>query len=393
MISFDPEDAPPIRSLGVRVLQELPVRNVAELQDTGVSGGSSGAILMLMREDFERVPDSDTDEARALAERLEAEGFAVKLAPASTLAGDRRVDLVHAFGMRALGEGRGLLEQMHARGVPIVASPSISRFQQEERWGPQVLQAVFARSADDAMLAERLELVERRRLNTDSAAAQTGPLGNVIDVALVSCEAEALHLRERCGFTRETVCGLPYLRAIDGEIGNVAAVTGSAPFVLVHAPLEWRSSIVLLVQAAVKLGLPVIAAGPTIDVDVLRAARSLAPDLFIHIPRPTAPELTALYRSARVFSDMSWAPSGLHRVATALASGCAVVASQSSYAAQTWPEGVFEADPGSQRSVATALDRAWRAARPAPVDAYNASSAFSAVISAYALAQRARQPA
>jgi hypothetical protein len=40
------------------------------------------------------------------------------------------------------------------------------------------------------------------------------------------------------------------------------------------------------------------------------------------------------------------------------------------------------------------LDRAWRtAATPPRETAYNASMAFSAVISAYALAQRARQPA
>jgi hypothetical protein len=393
MISFDPEDAPPVRSFSVVMKEQVSPRIVTALQDTPVSGGSSGSILMLMREGFEATPYADTDEARALADRLSAEGFSAKLASAPSVQDDVGADLVHVFGMRALNQARRHVQRLRSKGIPVVITPHISRFPEEEAWGPDVLKAIFARSADEAILQERLELLERRRLQTDVAAtAQTSSLADAADVAIVTCESQAQHLRERYGFTGEVVRSTPYIRALPSAVPPISDLTGTGRFVFVHAPLEWRISLPLLVRAASRLGMPVVAAGPTVDVDMLFAARSLAPESLIHLAQPTSEELAALYGCARVYAELSWAPAGIYRVARALISGCGVVASRSSYAAAVWPEAVSEADPGSVDSLTRALQRALE--RPvSATSAGAAGQAFSAAIFAYATAQRARQPA
>lgn len=393
LISFDTEDAPPIRSFGVTVCRQDALRSTVPLTDSPVSGGSAGTILMLLREGFERASDADTDEAHALAIRLRAEGFTVELAPTNAIALDRRADLVHVFGLEALERGTAALQRFRAENVPIVATPDVSRNPQEGVWGSDISRAVFARSLDEGLLEERLELLALRRLSSDAGVtAPSAQAGRFVDVAIVATPAEETALRERHGFRGRAVVSAPYMRCVDDPASSVGALTGNASFAFVHAPLEWRTNPVLLMRAAAALRMPVVFAGRTVEVDALRYARAQAPELFLHLPEPTAEQLAALYLSARVFVDVSWGSRGLYRVQRALASGCAVVVSRNSYAAVTWPAAVVEVDPGSPVAIEGALKVAasrggesTRIAMP--------GEAFSAVILAYATAQQERVPA
>ena len=389
MISFDPDDAPPVRSFGVSLRHHVPLRDVSKIIDTPVSGGSSGTVLMLLRDGFATADDSDTDEAYALTKRLHAEGFTVNISSPASLAPDTNADLVHVFGLQALDQSANYLRQYRSRNIPIVATPSIPRFAHEEVWGPQILRALFTRSADEAVLQERLELMELRRLNTETAvqAYESAAVCTNVDVAIAGTAAEEADLRERYAFRGEIVRSTPYLCGIDAEAAAVGTLTGTLPFAFVHAPLEWRMNLALVVRAATQLNIPVVVAGRTVDVDAMQTARALAPNLLVHLPEATPSEVAALYRAARAYVDLSWGTRGNYRVARALASGCAVIAPKASYARETWPGAILEADPASETSIAQALQNAWN--RPSGGHwVPNAGEAFSAVIFAYAKAQQ-----
>lgn len=390
LISFDPEDAPPIRTFGVKSEMEAQLREVRCEADTLPSGGSSGSILILLRDGFERASDADVDEARGLAARLQAEGFSVVISSPSTIAPEQRADLVHVFGIRTASAANSTLARFRAAGVPVVATVPLSRSAQGEDWGPQVLQACFARSRDESVLEERLELLELRKLDVEFPAARVpGALTNV-DVAIVSCASEAAYLREALGFRGEIAISEPYLTAANEAPLGIAGIVPAEPFVFVHAPVEWRTSLALLVRAAANLGMPVVIAGPTVEADALRSAQVYAPERVIHFPDPTEGEIAALYRSASVFADVSWASRGHYRIARAVASGCALLVSHQGFAGEVWPKATT-ADPGSVPSLAAALERA--RGQGASGEVSKPGQAFSAVIFAYAKAQRVRTPA
>ncbi len=391
LVSFDPEDAPVARTFSVRSNVRRALRGLTSAPVPAAAGGSSGSILLLMREDFERAPDADVEEAALLASRLRGEGFLVDVRAPSGVADTYHPDIVHAFAL--MGDAiEGVLGRMRRRGTPIVANPNLGAAPQEAIWGPDILAAVYARAMDDAVLADHLDLVRLRKLITDASTPATKPIPGLayVDVALVASEPERSHLREVLGFRGESV---PYAPVFSGDVrtgADIASLTGTAPFILVHAPVDWRTNIPMLAAAAAELGLPLVIAGPPVNFGCLRHSVHVAPELIIHLPSVDEAELDALYRSAHVFADVAWGPQGLQRLARAVASGCRLLVSQASWARSIW-DGAVSADPGSAESITAALERAWSAsAPPAP---RSGADLFSASIFAYSRAVAARQPA
>lgn len=391
LVSFDPEDAPVARTFSVRSNLRRDTRGLTSAPVQTAAGGSSGSILLLMREDFERAPNADVEEATLLATRLRGEGFSVDVRAPLDVTDTYHADLVHAFALS--GEPTEiLLRRLHERGVPIVANPNLGAAPQESVWGPEILAAVYARAMDDAILADHLDLVRLRKLSTDvsTPAAKPVPALAYVDVVLVASEAERTHLCDVLRFRAESV---PYAPVFSGDIrpsADIASLVGAAPFVFAHAPVGWRTNIPMLATAAAQHRVPLVIAGPLVDFACLRYAAQIAPELIIYLPSVDEAELDALYRSAHVFADVAWGPQGLQRLARAVASGCRLLVSQASWAKSIW-DGAVSADPGSAESMAAALERAWSAAAaPAP---RSGADLFSASIFAYSRAIAARQPA
>jgi len=391
LISFDPEDAPVARTFSVRSNAQLTLRAVFNEHVAPAAGGSSGNILMLMREDFERAPDADVDEARALASRLTAEGFSVELRAPSTVNHEYRPDLLHAFTVAGTSV-ENVLARMHAAGVPIVANPNTGPAPHEAVWGPDVVSAAYARAFDDGVLAELVDLIYLRKLSTEHStpAASAVPGLAYVDVAIVAADAEQRLLHDALGFKGKAVSYAPGYSGQVRPADDIREIAGARPFVLVHAPVDWRTNIAPLAAAAAKLDIPVVVAGPLVNFACLRYAAQLAPELIVHVPRPSEAELEALYRSAGVYADVSWGPQGLGRLARAVASGCRLLVSRASFASDGWP-GAAVADPASAPSISDALERAWSA--PAPAVTSSGPDLFSASIFAYSKAVAARQPA
>jgi hypothetical protein len=336
LISYDANDAPVARTFAVQAQMECQPRDIDPIAPREPTGGSSGRIVLLLREGFERVHDADVDEAQALAEHLRAEGFAVDLRSPATLEDGSPIDLLHAFGARAPAL-QPIFQRLRAAGVPIVVSNALPASLDEAVWGPEILKAAYQRASDDGMLAEFLDLVALRKLLSTSppGAVSTDALGQV-DVAIVSSATEEGHLRN-CGFAGEAVRYAPSRnRAPAPE--SIAAMIGFDPFVFVHAPVEWRANLALVARAAAARRVRLVVAGPAVDVTALRVLQHAAADLVVYLPAPTEAELEALYRTARVYADVSWEARGCARGARAAACGGKLRVCCSWGAAARWPQ-------------------------------------------------------
>jgi hypothetical protein len=396
MLSFDPDDSAVGGTFGVRVTDFTPARQWSGGTELPVVGGSSGKILLLLRENWKALPDADVDEARALASRLRSEGFYVEIASASAIGhAHASYDLVHAFTLPHAAPLLPALERFAARGTPIVTTAGLPTSSEEAVSGPALMRVVLNRSRDETTLGEYLRLLELRRLKSDELSAVSGRFGayaeqaqavlRLSNVVIASCAAEEAVLREELGFSGEIIRNAPYVP--EPAMEPVDELVGSGEFILVHAPVEWRSNLPLLVREAAARDLRVVVAGPAVEGDAYRIAREFGGDRFVHLPLPSDGEVAGLYRRARLFADVSWAPAGLYRAAFALASGCRVLVSKASRAAEVWPE-IAQADPCSARELASALSAAWDA--PAPSYRSDPAQAFLTTISAYAQAQQQR---
>lgn len=399
LVSFDPEDSSPARAFGVRVSKPAALREWTGARREEAAGGSAGRILLLMREDWRTAADADTDEAQALAGRLEAEGFTVRIASGSQLRADERFDLVHAFTLDRAPDLVPALERLRSAGAPIVATANFARTSLESAWGPSMYRGLFAAKRDNGELGEFLSLARSRALVDGSQPPhEPQPFPGYDDIvrtalgyvdALVVCDAhEEQYARERFGYTGRCVAALPYVP----ETAAVSpdSLAGTDEYVLIHAPVDWRADVPLVVRAAVAQGFPVVVVGAAVDGFAYRAMYELGGNLVRHAPSLAPAEIAGLYRRARVYADFAWAPYGLARIARAASSGARLAVSRSSRATGLFTN-VREGDPADEASIGAALRAAWDGAPPRPLA--EGPDSFIAVISAYAAAQAARAAA
>jgi hypothetical protein len=226
-------------------------------------------------------------------------------------------------------------------------------------------------AADEVGLRELLGLFEKRRLETENANPKhqepydgyerdVRDALSLCDAVLMSGTAEEQFIRSR-GYTGTTHVAAPIANdpADPAAIEHIAA-TGD--FVLAHAPIDARGNLFFLMRAAREAGLPIVFAGPVIGSDVYMLLREFADETVSFAPNASPAEIAALYRSARVFADVSWASLGGHRLARAALSGASLVCANTNYYAGLWGPGIRTADPASVDSIARALRGAWDSA-------------------------------
>lgn len=406
MVSFDTDDAPEVAAFSVETPVEASLRTPIGAAPPPAVGGSAGQILLLVRESWMRADEADSDDARELARRLSAEGFTAEIrcpAQVGDLAG---YDLIHAFGLPHAGEFLPVLRRAAASRRPVVATAGLEDLVRICAYGSGMTNVVLKTGTDEATLDEYLTLLAERRLETEGFDPRgqepvPGFLANVrealglIDELLVSGAAEETFVRGQFGYTGSCAPVAPYLNT-DVPAASVAALAGDGDFVLVHAPIEARANQLLLVRAAIAAGLPVVLAGPVVDVDHYMLLREIADDRVTFVPSASAPEIEALYRRARVFADVSWAQTGLHRLAKAALCRCALLVSSQRYAGALWRPGLWEADPADVHSIRAGLTAAWSASGAQEAHdcsrrvaaACDPAMAFVATVSAYGRAQQ-----
>lgn len=390
LFSFNVEDSTSARSFSVRTDEkERRLHAWVPAAEPISDGGSSGAILMLLRDDWQRAPDADTDEAKALAARLEREGFAVTFQSASgARVYDKSVDLVHAFTARSAGQFQEPLTRFKARGVPVVVSPAIPLGTQQTVQVPTLLRRLFA-SGYEAQLEEHLGVLDvvppQPLAGRDEAVAAVLQRA---DTVIAGTAAEEAHIKNQYGYAGLIVTSAPYVTK--PPVHCVQTLVGTEAYVFSYTRIEARANLALLARAAAEQDRTLAVAGPVIEFDAYRALREILLERFVYCGEPAEAELGGLYSCARVYADVSWGHYGGSRAAMAYAFGCPMVMAQGLSGAD-FP-GAFCTNPASITSMHAALARAWESEPPRPV--YDSNRAFLSVISAYAGAQkRANTPA
>lgn len=364
-VSFEPEDSE--RACVISVSAPMPrLRESSIASAPPASGGSSGRVLFAMRSDAERAHDADTDDAFELARRLRAEGFTVDVrCGASDPSG---YDLVHAFTLPAIANWWETVDIAHRQGIPVVVTANADDLAAEGVWGAGMSVTLQSVDVDVASGEERRALFAARKLESAGLALpRQDPFPEYAtrvrraleraQATIVRDAREERLLRDEFGSGGPFVVAPPLLPV--GVVPEWPAVVGDGEFVFAHAPIERRGNLLGLTRAAMQAKLPLVIAGPAVDVGYLAALRYMADEHVCVMTNVSANELEALYRRARVYADVGWYSFGPARQARAAASGCSLVLARNAYAAPLLAPGLWTADPADENAIAIALGDAW----------------------------------
>jgi hypothetical protein len=364
MVSFDLDDAPEVGAMAV-TSPPRPSRTSA-LNEAASIGGSSGRVALVVREDIVRAADADTDAVDSLARRLRAEGFNPEIVTPSHFDG-RVYDLIHVFGFRYASAVLEQLEICAQREIPIAVTPYADDAADEHRLQAHNVMSAVSSSFDEGLREEYFTALSRRRLRADAAAPEGDPgasrLFQLARVAFVTSPREEQRLRTEFGYTGVAARVPAYAERLT-DLADVAALTGGDDYILVRGPVDWRSNQYMIARAAARAGLPLVVTGAVADALAYLKVKEALGDLGIWLPASTLTpaQERGLVCCARVVADVSWSGMGLHRLATAAAVRCSLVASSNGYARDLWGDLVPLADPASVDSIATALQVAWQQA-------------------------------
>ena len=364
--SFDTQDGPQARRFAVRARD--PILRPSRLTRARVIGGSTGRIAVVLRDSALTVPDADTDQARALVDALNAQGFDARLVVASGARAEE-ADLIHLFGHRHAHQFGPLLDEARRRNIPVVSTPLFDDFRHEAMWGSNAIRTMLTGVRDD-LAQEQIEIgMVQRRLLVGHGIERGKPSYNVeliqrlFDqsraVVFASGEEEA-NVRSRYPF-RGAVRTVACVPAAPLEPQPVGAISGLDEYVLVHGVIDPRGNQLLAVRAAAAVGIPCVLVGNVAEVDYYYALLCAAGNEFVSLPedRLSAGALEALYAGARVYADLGWAGHGAARAVRAAAHGALPVLATSLPYAELWPELTGGVDPASIESAVSVLRQAW----------------------------------
>ncbi len=338
-------------------------------------GTSSGRIAVVLgRDDAARLPSADTDEASALASALCAEGFDAAVRDANDAVRD--ADLVHVLGTRDGDRVGGIVTAARRAGIPVAVHAYDDDATDGGWWGAEVTRFCFEYGSDERDVAAYLGMLARRAVAVGDARAGTpyapesagaAAAANALreaSIVFASCAAEADVVRRRTG-RGGPIEIVPALHA-PCDPAPVAALAGSDPFVLAHAPIGPIGNQLLLARCAADAGVPLVLAGPVADASYLERVREFGgAELIVLAGEPDPRVAAGLRAAAAVVVDAAWIGDGGSRLVAAALSGAVVVVPSRRAVRVPGPEPrTFDAaDAGS---LARALGEAWDQALRSP---------------------------
>jgi hypothetical protein len=400
MISFDPQDGPIARGFAVSECG-VPVRSLT-LSEPAVQGGSAGIVRLVVRDEAERFPDSDSDAAESLAVRLRAEGFDAQVTIASHVDLEQ-ADIIHVFGLHHGESMLQLLRDTEERRTPIVVTPYADDRAGEAIAGASGALLIPRVSSDLVMFYDYVGALEKRKISNLARGEWYDGVASALLLraagALVVAPSEAAFLRDRLGYFGPTVLA-PAFVPLTQPSPDIGSLAGSDDFILLHAPIEPRCNQVFGVLAAQRLGLPLVLLGPVADIEFFRYVNEVSGPLVCQLREETLTpaEIAGLYARARVVADLSWSSRGLHRLARGAAFGAAIVAPSSGYSSEVWSSlGCCVVDPGSLDSIMEGIRTAWDRQPIAAAKLVSATAVladpFGSLVAALSAYQQASIPA
>jgi hypothetical protein len=353
---------------GVTTTREPYTRVTPDVAVTSSVGGSTGRITIVVRPDGPAVPDSDTDEAAALAQALRREGFTVEIVSSVDGLEASAPDLVHLFGTRPGAFARRVAEWAAKQQKPFAVHAYHEAPADGGYWGAIVAPYCFGYSGDDRSVNTYLDLLANRAVEVDGIGPamhfappivglpDTERVLGLADVVFVNSERE-LQAVEPFRRRRPTYIVAP-LPLISMPAEPVGAWVGSDPFILVHAPIGPEGNQLVMARAAAAVDVPIVMAGPIEDPLYAERLREFAPQQLLLLDEPSAAVTMGLYRSAAVVADTAWITRGHARLATAAAHGAAIVCSRARWLDLPGND-AWIVDPADVRNVARGIGEAW----------------------------------
>jgi len=336
-ITFDPAEGPVRRWFTVERAPE-PAQRAFPASPFTPAGGSGGRIaLILGRADGLRRPAADTDEARALAAALAAEGFEAHLAEEPD--GLERADLIHLIGTREGRRARAIVELARRAAIPLALHAHDDDAAAGGWWGADVTRYCFEYGDDERAVVRYLEMLARRAVAVGAAradgpyapaeagGADAGAALRDAPIVFAATTAEADAIRARTG--RRGPIALVQPLAGDAAAAAVGALVGADPFALVHAPIGPLANQLLVARCAAGAGIPLVIAGPIVDASYLERVREFGGPATIVLAGEPAPSIAAgLRAAAAVVIDAAWIGEGGSRLAAAALSGARLALAQ-----------------------------------------------------------------
>jgi hypothetical protein len=366
-------------------------------------GGSEGRILILVRRDILESPGADNDEAEALASCLSAEGFHVEIASEYDASRHMGVGLIHAIGLldpepvdKALGAAKKL-------GVPVVVTPHFEDSAIGGRWGARASRSLLASLEDESEIENALNKLATRHVDIDGATA-TSRLDDGLDalrrevlrradVVTVCSDGEREAVQRFSGRRRRTL-EVPLLAYRRAQLEPISHLVPDAPYVLLHAGVEARHNLGLVMRALRGLELPVVMIAAPVDRRLTRMLQAMSTASCAILPSVTQGECEAIYARAAVYVDAAWYGDGLFRIGQAAARGLEIVVADSRYLPEALANKATRVDAASVVAIQTGITDAWQrsqetshgAKRKVADASYDPASTLSAYGKAYAQA-------
>lgn len=371
LIAYDRDDGPAVRTFAINVGARATERSTEPPACSPPLGGSAGRILLVLRSDWKSCPDADTEEGLELARRLRSEGIEVDVGiePGQLVAD--RYDLLHLFGLSTPDLAGRFLDLAKRRNVATAITAGLDDIPAQLWWGTLVGPITYKVGEDEVTGAALRFKFEQRKLEADMHTPNSRYFPyehyerdlrvalEAADTVFVSGASEEALIAVQHGRSGPIVQCAPFVAAL-APCEPVDELVGTEDFILAHAPIAGRCNQLYLARAAMAADLPLVICGTVTEVDYLDLLREFTDERVIILSGLRPGQIASLYRRARVFADVGWISLGPSRVAQAAMAGSALVVASHHYAASLWRgDGLWTADPASERSIILALREAW----------------------------------
>lgn len=331
-------------------------------------------VLFALRPTAQSIFGGDVVQVRETADALRRRGHFVETSMASSLDASG-FDVVHLTNITVPPETLPQAQSVAGFAGAVVLMPIFTDHCDEAAWGMNVSTSVFATSQSPQDLREKLERIEARTISVgrymppparsemvDNYTPMQKATLEYVDFIIANAHSEMNRLY------RYLSCDIPYAVApscADPRTYGTHARSrfvqrfGLEDFVLLAGRYESRKNQLAFFEAMRYLDLPLLFVGNNYDPTFGKILRLHRPGRAAYIPHLPEEDLAGAFSAARVVAIPSWDEVVSLTALNAAISEASMVLTRNSYEHEYFADDAEYCDPGSIRSIAQAVQRAW----------------------------------
>ena len=364
------------------VFSHSPATAIAVERDLADSAGAPAAIvaprplrvLFGLRPSAESIFGGDVVQVRETAAALRERGHFVEISTAPQLDASG-FDVVHLTNLTVPPETLPQAQSVASFSGAVVMMPIFTDHCDEAVWGMNVTTSVYGSQEGVEDLHQKLDFLESRRLKVGQFVPPPQRMEMVegytpmqiatldaVDFVIANAHSEMHRLY------RYLSCELPYAVApscanpqVYGSHTRERFVQrfGFQDFVLLAGRYEGRKNQLNFFEATRSMGLPLLFIGNNYNPTFARVLRMHRPGGAAYIGHLPEADLAGAFAAARVVAIPSWDEVVSLTSLNAAISGASMVLTRNSYEHEYFRDDAEYCDPGSVRSIAAAVRRAW----------------------------------